>query len=172
MVFEPGRLCVKNAGRENGKYCVIVASAEKDHVIITGPKPLTGVRRRKCSVLHLEPTPQLLKIKKDATDKDVLDAFSKEKLFEKLGLKELSDADLKKWEDEQKTREAKKKEQKPKEEPKKESPKEEKKSEPKKSEVKEESKKEPDKKEPSEKKEEAKKESKLKTEKKSAAKKE
>ena len=163
MVFEPGRLCVKNAGRENGKYCVIVASAEKDHVIITGPKPLTGVRRRKCSVLHLEPTPQLLKIKKDATDKDVLDAFSKEKLFEKLGLKELSDADLKKWEDEQKTREAKKKEQKPKEE---------KKSEPKKSEVKEESKKEPDKKEPSEKKEEAKKESKLKTEKKSAAKKE
>jgi len=166
MVFEPGRLCVKNAGRESGKYCVIVASVDKDHVLVTGPKPLTGVRRRKCSVFHLEPTPQLLKIKKDATDKDILDVFSKEKLFEKLGLKELSEADLKKWEDEQKTREAKKKEQKPKEEPKKEEPKaqvkEEKKSEPRKPEAKEESKKEHEKKE----------EAKPKAEKKPAAKKE
>ena len=110
MVFEPGRLCVKNAGRESGKYCVVVAAVDKDHVIITGPKPLTGVRRRKCSVLHLEPTPQLLKLKKDASDKDVLDAFKKEKVLDSLGLKELSEEDLKKWEDEQKTKEAKRKE--------------------------------------------------------------
>ncbi len=109
MVFEPGRLCVKNAGRESGKYCVVLSSVDKDHVLVTGPKPLTGVRRRKCSVLHLEPTPQLLKLKKDASDSDVLDAFKKEKLFDSLGLKELSEADLKKWEDEQKVREAKKK---------------------------------------------------------------
>ena len=101
MLFETGRLCIKNAGRESGKYCVVVGSVDKDHVVVTGPKPLTGVRRRKCSILHLEPTPELLKIKKDAADADILDALKKGKLIEKLGLKELSEADLKKWEDDQ-----------------------------------------------------------------------
>jgi large subunit ribosomal protein L14e len=81
-LYEPGRICVKVAGREAGSHCVIVEKKEDNYVIITGPKELTGIRRRSCNVRHLEPLETVLSISSGADDKDV------EKAIEEAGLKE------------------------------------------------------------------------------------
>jgi large subunit ribosomal protein L14e len=84
-MFEIGRICMKTAGREAGRFCVVVAKEkEKDFVLITGPRAATLVRRRKCNLDHLEPTPFKLDIKENATDEQLLELYDKEKLYEKL----------------------------------------------------------------------------------------
>ena len=70
-MLEPGRVCVKTAGREAGKYCVIVKKMEENFVLITGPKSVTDVKRRRCNINHLEPTMEKLDIKADAPDSEV-----------------------------------------------------------------------------------------------------
>ncbi|MDD5417116.1 MAG: 50S ribosomal protein L14e [Candidatus Aenigmarchaeota archaeon] len=62
MILEKGRVCLKLAGREAGKYCVVVEPLDESFVMITGPKSVTHVRRRKCNVVQLEPTTEILEI--------------------------------------------------------------------------------------------------------------
>jgi len=93
--LEVGRLCVKTAGREAGRYCVVVKLIDNNFVLVTGPKVLTGVKRRKCNVEHLEPTQYSLKIKEDASEKEVLEAYEKAGLIAKLNLKKPSPGELK-----------------------------------------------------------------------------
>ncbi|RLG55185.1 MAG: 50S ribosomal protein L14e, partial [Candidatus Hydrothermarchaeota archaeon] len=50
--IEIGRVCVKTAGREAGKRCVIVDIIDKNFVLVDGPE----VQRRRCNIKHLEPT--------------------------------------------------------------------------------------------------------------------
>ncbi len=112
MVFDVGRVCVKTAGRDAGGYCVIVNKVDNDHVLVTGPKPLTGVRRRKVNLSHLEPIQEKVKVKADASDKDVLDAYKTADLYKKFGLKPLTAEQLKKWEEQKAEKEKKKAESK------------------------------------------------------------
>jgi large subunit ribosomal protein L14e len=77
--IEVGRICVKLTGRETGKKCVIVDVLDKNFALITGPKTLTGIRRRRTNVDHLEPTQESVELKKGATDDDVEKALSKAK---------------------------------------------------------------------------------------------
>lgn len=108
-LFDTGRVCVKTAGREAGRLCVVLDKVDTDHVLVTGPKVLSGVRKRKCSIAHLEPLAARLKIKAEAADSDVLDLLKKEEgLLEKFNLKVPSAEDIKKWED-RKTEKADKK---------------------------------------------------------------
>jgi len=93
--LEVGRLCIKTAGREAGRYCVVLKSIDSNFVLITGPKVLTGVKRRKCNVEHLEPTQYSLKIKEDASEREVLEAYEKAGLIAKLNLKKPSPEELK-----------------------------------------------------------------------------
>jgi LSU ribosomal protein L14E len=67
-----GRVCVKIRGRDAGRKCVIVNIIDKNFVIVTGPKNLTGVRRKKVNVDHLIFLPYVLKINKNASDEEVL----------------------------------------------------------------------------------------------------
>jgi large subunit ribosomal protein L14e len=73
--MEIGRLCVKLAGRDAGKLCVVVDELDNNMVLIDG-----NVRRRKCNPLHLEPLDEVLKIKKAASHADVSTEFKKLKL--------------------------------------------------------------------------------------------
>ena len=73
--MEIGRLCVKIAGRDAGKKCVIVDVLKGNFVMIDGQ-----TRRRKCNILHLEPLQQELKLKKAASHEEV------KKAFEQLGI--------------------------------------------------------------------------------------
>lgn len=65
-----GRLCVKTAGRDAGKKCVVVSVLDNNHVLIDGE-----TRRRKCNLLHLEPLNQVVDIKKDANHAEVIAVF-------------------------------------------------------------------------------------------------
>ncbi|MEB3844922.1 MAG: 50S ribosomal protein L14e [Desulfurococcales archaeon] len=74
--IEVGRLCVKTYGREAGRKCVIVDIIDENFVLITGPKQLTGVRRRRANIDHIEPLDKKINIEKGATDQQVLDALT------------------------------------------------------------------------------------------------
>ncbi len=76
---EVGRVCVKLSGREAGQKCVIVDVIDKNFVLVTGPKKLTGVKRRRTNLKHLEPTPETIDIKKGASDEDVAKVAEKAK---------------------------------------------------------------------------------------------
>ena len=77
--IEVGRICVKLLGREAGKKCVIVDVIDKNFALVTGPKAVTGVRRRRTNLSHLESTSETVDLKKGATDDEVEKALTKAK---------------------------------------------------------------------------------------------
>lgn len=102
VVLEVGRVCLKIAGREAGKYAVVIKPAgqgkgkdEKSFVFVTGPKLLTGVKRRKCNIDHLKATEYKMELAENATDEQVIAGYEKAGLIIKLGLKKPSAAQLK-----------------------------------------------------------------------------
>lgn len=114
--LEVGTVCMKIAGREAGKYAVVLKKMDNSFVLITGPKLLTGVKRRRCNVAQLEPTEHKLEIKEDASEEEVLSAFDKSGLVTKFKLKRPSAAEVKaeKAKPEKKEEKVEKKEEKPK----------------------------------------------------------
>ncbi len=74
-LFEVGRLCVKIAGRDAGRTCVVVEELNHSYVVVDG-----ATRRKKVNVLHLEPLADIVKLKAKASHDEV------QKEFEKLGL--------------------------------------------------------------------------------------
>jgi len=85
MMLEPGIICMKLSGREAGKYCVVLERPKDGFVMITGPKSVTGVKRRKCNIFHLEPTSQKLALT-STEDGAVEAAWKGSGLTEKLGI--------------------------------------------------------------------------------------
>ena len=79
-VYDIGRVCVKTMGREAGNYCVIVDIIDKNYVIIDGLK----VRRRRANFNHVEPTADMVEIKKGADHKTVEAAIKKANLDKKM----------------------------------------------------------------------------------------
>lgn len=73
--IEVGRVCVKLKGREVGRRCVIVDIIDRNYVLVTGPEDLTGVRRRRVNMDHLEPLDEKIEIKRNATDEEVRGAL-------------------------------------------------------------------------------------------------
>ena len=72
---EVGRICVKIAGREAGRRCIIVDVVDKNFVLVTGPRKFSGVKRRRVNVNHLEPTQAKIGVKRGATDEEVTEAL-------------------------------------------------------------------------------------------------
>lgn len=60
-MMEIGRVCVKIAGRDARKTCVVIDILDDTYVLIDGQ-----TRRRKCNMQHLEPLSTVLEIKKNA----------------------------------------------------------------------------------------------------------
>lgn len=85
-MFETGRVVLKIAGREAGKYAVVLESASDGFVLITGPKTITGIKRRKCNIEHIEPTENTLEISAKATDSDIETKWKSSGLIEKLAI--------------------------------------------------------------------------------------
>ncbi len=65
-MFDIGRICVKLAGKESGRTCVVVDKIDDKTVLIDG-----DVKRRNCNLLHLEPTNNVIKIKKGASTAEI-----------------------------------------------------------------------------------------------------
>lgn len=73
--IEIGRICVKIRGREAGRKCVIVDLIDDNYVLVTGPKALNGVKRRRVNVKHIEPLDKKIELSKGASDDEVLKAL-------------------------------------------------------------------------------------------------
>ena len=84
--IEVGRICVKTSGREAGKKCVIVDVIDKNFVLITGPKSISKVKRRKANVNHIEPTEGKIDIKRGAADEEVVQALKAAGKMEEIGM--------------------------------------------------------------------------------------
>ena len=73
--IEIGRICVKSVGREAGKKCVVVDIVDKNFVLITGPKKLSDIKRRRANINHLEQTHDKIDINRGATDEEVTEVL-------------------------------------------------------------------------------------------------
>ncbi|MBU5575298.1 MAG: 50S ribosomal protein L14e [Candidatus Aenigmatarchaeota archaeon] len=83
-MLDIGDVCLKVCGREAGKLCVIIDKVNENYVIISGPKKLTGVRKRKCNIMHLEPIGIKLKIEKNAEDSILEEEIKKIGILDKI----------------------------------------------------------------------------------------
>jgi large subunit ribosomal protein L14e len=72
-VLSVGRICVKKFGREAGRKCVIIDTINKNFVLITGPKSITSVKRRRSNINHLIPTQEKIKIKRRLSDEELIE---------------------------------------------------------------------------------------------------
>ena len=75
-LFEVGRVCVKIAGRDGGRKCVVVEQIDSHSVLVDG-----DVRRRKVNINHLEPLAELLEVRQGASHEQI------KKVFEEKGWK-------------------------------------------------------------------------------------
>ena len=80
--IEIGRICVKIAGREAGRKCVIVDIIDENYILITGPKQVSGVKRRRCNINHVEVLDKKIEIQKGASDEEVVKALEQAGLIE------------------------------------------------------------------------------------------
>jgi large subunit ribosomal protein L14e len=69
--IEVGRICVKQAGRENGKKCVVIDVMDKSFILVTGPKKITGIKRRRVNINHVMPLQEKIDVKRGASDDEV-----------------------------------------------------------------------------------------------------
>lgn len=67
-----GRICLKLRGREAGRRCVIVDVIDRNYVLVTGPNELTGIKRRRVNMNHLEPLSEKIEIGRNASDQEIL----------------------------------------------------------------------------------------------------
>jgi len=81
-VIDVGRVCVKVMGREAGSKCVVVDIIDDKFVLITGPRSITGVRRRRVNIRHIEPTEHKVNIRKGASDEEVIKALEDANLLD------------------------------------------------------------------------------------------
>lgn len=73
-MFNIGRVCVKIAGRDAGKRCVVVDVIDEKNVLVDGE-----TRRRKTNINHLEPTEKVVELEKG------VDTDTVRKAVEELG---------------------------------------------------------------------------------------
>ena len=83
--IEVGRICVKLAGRETGKKCVIIDVMDKSFVLITGPQKATGVKRRRVNIGHIKPLKDKIEIARVASDEEVASILKTAGKLEEMG---------------------------------------------------------------------------------------
>lgn len=81
-VMELGRCVVKSQGREAGRKAVIVDILDRNFVLITGPQTISGIKRKRANIKHLEPLEQKVTIPRGAGDEEVETALEQEGLIE------------------------------------------------------------------------------------------
>lgn len=72
-MFSIGRICMKIAGRDAGKYCVVVDNMEEPYVMIDGM-----TRKKRCNKKHLEVLSKTVSIKKGADTATIIASLKKE----------------------------------------------------------------------------------------------
>ncbi|MFB0514894.1 MAG: 50S ribosomal protein L14e [Candidatus Bathyarchaeia archaeon] len=78
--IEVGRICAKITGREAGNKCIIVDVIDKNFLLITGPKQVNRVKRRRVNISHVEPTEKKVDISRGESDEEIMKALDEETL--------------------------------------------------------------------------------------------
>lgn len=84
--IEVGRICVKQAGRECCTKCVVIDVLDKSFVLVTGPKKITGLKRRRVNINHLMPVEDKVDVNRGASDDEVAQALDAAGLTEEMTL--------------------------------------------------------------------------------------
>lgn len=72
-----GRIVTKLMGREAGRKAVVTKIIDQNFAEITGPFDLTGVKRRRVNIAHIEPSEFLISVDKENTqDEKILTAIN------------------------------------------------------------------------------------------------
>jgi large subunit ribosomal protein L14e len=82
--IEVGRICIKQVGRELGSKCVIIDVMDKSFVLVTGPKKLTGIKRRRVNINHVMPLEDKIDVKRGASDEEVTSALQAQGKLESM----------------------------------------------------------------------------------------
>ena len=82
--IEIGRICIKTYGREVGRKCVVLDVIDKNFVFITGPKQVTGIKKRRVNINHIEPTMEKIEVNRDSSDEEVVEALKKANKIEEM----------------------------------------------------------------------------------------
>ena len=82
--IEVGRVCVKQFGREAGKKCVVIDVMDKSFVLVTGPKKVTGVKRRRVNISHIEPLQVKIDVNRGASDEEVTSVLQSSGILEEM----------------------------------------------------------------------------------------
>lgn len=75
--IEVGRICVKITGREAGRKCIVVNIIDENFALITGPRKVSGIKRRRVNISHIEPTEVKIDIIREAIDEEIVQALTK-----------------------------------------------------------------------------------------------
>jgi large subunit ribosomal protein L14e len=86
--IEIGRICIKSVGKESGRKCVVVDIIDQNFVLVTGPKSVSGIKRRRVNIKHLIPLDKLINIPKGANDEEVLAQLKNSNLIEFMKARE------------------------------------------------------------------------------------
>ncbi len=79
-----GRIVTKTMGREAGRKAVVTQLLDKNYVEISGPEEISGVKRRRVNISHIEPTNMTLEITLDNnSDDSIIELLNKNKEIKK-----------------------------------------------------------------------------------------
>lgn len=81
-LFEIGTVSVITKGRRAGKKVVVVDIIDENYVLVTGPKSLNDIKRRRMNIKHLIPLDVNLEIERGAGNETVLDAIKANEIEE------------------------------------------------------------------------------------------
>ncbi len=65
----------KTVGRDNGKKCVVIDVMDKSFVVITDPKKITRLKRRRVNINHIMPLKDKIDVKRGALTEEVAQAL-------------------------------------------------------------------------------------------------
>ncbi len=83
-MVEVGQICKKIAGRETGRYCVVV-KVEGKFAEISGAKKYGMCKRKRCNLKHLTPTKFKIQLKGEKQE-DIERGISESGIIKKLSL--------------------------------------------------------------------------------------
>ena len=76
-----GRICVKTQGREKGLKCIIADINDKNFLLITGPPKVSGVKRRRVNVKHIQPLDSMININRGMSDEEIEEVVAQNNLL-------------------------------------------------------------------------------------------
>lgn len=71
-MYDIGRICIKLAGRDSNKYCVIVDKIDNNYVLVDGQ-----TRRKKVNIKHLMALKKTISLDKNASHEKVVQELQK-----------------------------------------------------------------------------------------------